>query len=110
MIPKLRTTVLAGVVTMGGLLAAGTTEARAQFVAATPGFSISVGNPYGAYGYGGYPGLYGAPAVAYPAPVIVPARPYIGGYYGGYRPYRPYGPVGYRPGFYGPRYGPYRRW
>ena len=110
MIPRLRTMILAGVLATGGLLASGTNEAKAQFVAATPGFSLSVGNPYGGYGYGGYGGYgypgaygYGAPVVA--APVVVAPRPFV--YGGGYRPYG----YGYgRPGFYGPRYGPYRRW
>ena len=91
---------LFGWILAGGLIlgAAGTADAQV---------AVSIGNPY--YGRGLY---VGAPAYAYPPPVVVAPvlpPPVVGvgvGFYPRYPVYRPY--------YYGPRpygpHGPYRRW
>ncbi len=113
MIGKLRTMLLAGCLG-AGLGMGGASEAKAQFVAVTPGFGLSIGNTYGAYGYPGvgYPGYgYGAQPYGYGYGNGY-GRPFYGPRPGGY--YRGYGYGGYRPGYGGHHggynHGPYRRW
>ena len=87
--PRLRTLTLTSLVALGGLVSAGTKDAKAQLVVSTPGVTVGLGTPYAAY-----------PSYAPIAPVV-PVAPV-------YRPY-PVRPLPYaygRPGFYGPR--PYR--